>query len=531
MNQLIRRIFDPQGEPLYLNPQNLWRRLSKPFRLAFISAFFVGLIVHLYVFSNLLLNHDGFHTIKSANVHLNFGRWSSGIFSFFSWIYEMPVVIVLLTIIALALCVGWTVRILDIHSPACIFLVSGFMLSFPTVACSFSYLWTADAFFIAALLQVVAVYVTKRYRYGWLPAILCITFSLGVYQAFIGCSVALFLLDCIFSLFSNESTKSILKRGFQYIAVILAGLVLYRIILAFCLWITHTALADYKGISSALDSGLMGYLRALPLTYRQFILFFWSPSYMWWPLRVMQVVMFALAGGCFVLLITRKRIHKDPLRLFLLICGVALLPVAMNLICVICAGLTGVNMLMQYSYVFAYVFALKVFEMTAMETPSARRELTKHATVLTSLALCAVLVWTNFCVTNEAYLALDLSIEFSQSIGIRILSRLEALEGYVPGETPVMFMDNTPANKRTGIKFSELTEMTGIGTMSLLYNYAAPQFLERFCGAGDVLSLNETYDAERYGAIISSGVFDSMPAFPAKDSIQWYDGAVLVKVS
>lgn len=526
MRQLTQLILSPQENPLYLNPQKLWRRLSMSFRLAFVSAFSIGLIVHGYAFSNLLLNHDGFHSIKATNMFLRSGRWSIALFSSFSGEYEMPVVIGLLTIIALALCAGLTVCILDIRSPVCILLVSGFMVSFPSIACSFLYLFAADAYYIAAFLQVAAVYVAKKFRYGYFLSILCVATSLGIYQAFIGCSVALFLFDCIFALFSDESTKSILKRGVRYIAVILAGLVLYRIILTYSLWKAHTTLLDYKNMSLALDSGLSDYLRALPLTYRQLILFFYKPSYMSSRLRLVQVIMFALAGGCFFFLTIRTRIYKDSLRLFLLICGVALLPAAINLICVICAGLAPVNMLMQYSYVFTYVFALKLLEMTAMEAQSPHHEIAKHATVLVSLVLCAALVWTNFCVTNETYLALDLSIETSQSTGIRILSRLEALEGYVPGKTPVMFVDHTFAAERTRVSFPELGQMTGIGNMSLLGHYAAPAFLKHFCGAGNILTL----DTEQYDAIISSGVLDSMPVFPAKDSIQWYDGVVIVNV-
>lgn len=522
-------IFDSPGEPLYMRPEKLWHRLSKPFRLAFASAFFTGLIVHWNVLSNLYLNHDGVRHIRSINSNFAFGRWSSFAFSSLSGLYEMPVVIALLAIIALALCAGLTVCILGIRSPACIFLVSGFMVTFPSIACTFPYLHAADAFFIAAFLHVAAVYAAKRFRYGWFPAILCIAASLGIYQAFIGCSVALFLFDCIFELFSDTSTKSILKRGLRYIGVILAGLVLYRIVMVFSLWITHKALANYKGISTANNSGLVDYLRTLPLTYRQFILFFWSPSYMAWPLRLLQVIMFALAGGCFFFLVARKRIHKNLPRLFLLICGVVMLPAALNLICVICAGQTDVNMLMQYSYVFTYVFVLKLFEMTAMETQSPRYKTTKHATVLTGLALCTVLVWTNFCVTNEAYLALDLSMEVSRAIGIRTLSRLEALEDYTPGETPVMFIDSKPVIERLGIDFPELTGMSGIDNYNLLYNYTAPAFLERFCGSGDLLGLDR--ESEQYAAIISTGAVDSMPAFPAKDSIRWYDGVVIVKLS
>ena len=216
------------------------------------------------------------------------------------------------------------------------------------------------------------------------------------------------------------------------------------------------------------------------------------------------------------------------LRLLLLICGIAMSPAALNLICVICVGQTKVNMLMQYSYVFAYVFVLKLFEMTAMEVQPLRHEAVKHATVLTSLALCAVLVWTNFCVTNEAYLALELSLQVSQAIGIRVLARLEALEGYVPGETPVLFSSSKSGVERTGVDFPKLTGMAGIVNLDLLYNWPAPVFLERFCGAGDLLGLDR--DSEQYSAIINSGVFDSMPAFPAKDSIQWHNGVVIVKL-
>lgn len=513
-----------QREPLYLNPGILWYKLPPRFRLAFISAFSLGLIIHLYIFSNFLLNPDGIHTIKTNNDYLYFGRWSTEFFSSLSWIYETPVVISVLALLALALCAGLTVCILDIRSSACVFLVSGFMVSFPTVACTFTFMFLADAFFIAVFLHVVAVYITKKFHYGWVIAILCIAAGLGVYQAYIGCTVTLFLLDCIVALFSDTSTKDVLKRGIAYIAIIFAGLILYRIVLAFFLWKNQTVLSSYKGISEAINSGFFDYLRALPLTYRQVIRFFWSTSYLTWPLRLLQRVIFIFAASCFFLLFVKKRIYKDPLRFFLLLCGAALLPAALNLICIICAGLTNVNMLMQYSYVFAYVFAIKLFEMTALEVHSLHFGKARHVVVLANLAFCIALIWANFCVCNTGYLALQLSMEINQSIGNRILSRLETMEDYVPGKTPIMFVNSPAAINKTGVKSPYLTEMTGV-SFTLLSQYSGVETFKYLCGA-EIRGAS----AEQRDTITSSGILDSMPVFPEKDSIQIYDGVVVIKL-
>ena len=520
------QISDLQGEPLYLNVGNLWNRFSRPFRLAFVSTFFLGFIMHLYVFSNLLLNHDGIYFIGPEGMGaLHLGRWSVNFFSFLSWIYETPVVIAVVALLALSICAGLTVCILKIHSSLCIFLVSGFMVSFPTVACSFSYMFMADAFFIAALLHIAAVYITRKYRYGWCAAILCIAVGLGIYQSYIGCTVALFLFDCILLLFSDKSIKTVLKRGVAYIAIILAGLVLYRVILACLLWKNHTVLGSYRNMNEAINSGVFDYLRILPLSYRQIFEFFWSPSYLIRPLQILQRVIFILAAGCFLFLAVLKRIYKDPLRLFLLSCGAVLLPVALNLICIICGGWTDVNMLMQYSYVFAFVFAIKLFELTALEIQILHFRRTGYAVVLTSLVVCATLVWSNFCICNTAYLEMQLTMEISQSLGIRVLSKLEALNGYVPGETPVMLVENTSIISKIGKEFPQLTSMTGFMSF-MLSDYAGQGTLRYLCGESNFLKASE----EQRVAISSSGVVDSMPVFPAKDSIQIYDGVVIIKI-
>lgn len=134
---------------------------SHEFRLAFLSACVIGFITHLYAFSNLLINHDGIVSLRSPNEHLTSGRWALEFFSQFSGLYELPVVIGLLSILALALSAGLTVRVLELTHPVSIVLTAGFLVSFPAVACIFSYLFTADAYFIALLLASLSAYAAK----------------------------------------------------------------------------------------------------------------------------------------------------------------------------------------------------------------------------------------------------------------------------------------------------------------------------------------------------------------------------------
>lgn len=104
-------------DTFWTSPKKIISKISKEFRLAFLSACFIGVIIHLYAFSNLLINHDGIVSLWSENEHLASGRWALHFFSCFSGSYELPVVIGLLSILALAVSAGLTVRVLRLTHP------------------------------------------------------------------------------------------------------------------------------------------------------------------------------------------------------------------------------------------------------------------------------------------------------------------------------------------------------------------------------------------------------------------------------
>ena len=171
-----------------------WKRISKSFWLAFLSACLIGTITHLYMFTNLLLNHDSATQLYTSNDVLSSGRWALEYLSVFSTCFQLPVVTGLISLLAIAVSAGLTVQVLELTHPVHIVLASALLVTFPSAAAIFSYLFTADAYFLCLMLNALAVYCTRNYRWGWLFGLPLLTAACGTYQAFIcyaiGCCTA-----------------------------------------------------------------------------------------------------------------------------------------------------------------------------------------------------------------------------------------------------------------------------------------------------------------------------------------------------
>lgn len=520
------------------NLPGLWRKISPEARLGFLSGMGIGFVVHLFVFSNLLINHDGAVSLRTANEHIGSGRWSLGFFSQFSWSYEMPVVIALLTITALACTAGLTVAVLGLRSRICIVLAAGFLAAFPSVCCVFPYLYTADAYFFALLLNACAVYAGKRLRFGWVLSAVFIALGAGIYQSFLCYAAGLFLLDCMVLLLEGEKIRPLLFRGLKYIAAIAGGLALYRAALQALLTAGGQSLSGYRNMDQALNSGVWDYLRALPETYRSFWKFFWNASFLTPEMQGAQRALLGLAAACGLFLLIKRKICRQPARLALACLGAGLVPAALNLICIIAAGQTETNLLMEYAFVLVFVFILRLLEMTARELSSLRipeeKEIGRKGVLLKTdwlrklpaalcLALCAALLWNDFCLTNAAYLRVQLNYESSYALANRILTRLEAMEEYTP-DTPIVLAGFCKDTESGRVPFPQLEEFPGIHT-SLVNQYCGTPFLRSFLGGS-----KRCATLEQRRKIMESGVLEEMAVYPAKNSIRVYEGVILVKL-
>ena len=501
-----------------------WTRISRPFRLAFFSACLIGTITHLYLFTNLLLNHDSTNSLFTDNDVLSLGRWSLKYLSAFSSDFQLPVVIGVISIVMLALTAGLTVRILHITNRVNIVLTAALLVTYPSVASIFSYLFTADAYFIALFFCALGVWCAQRYRWGWTAAIALITVACGTYQAFVCYAIGLFLFDCLIRLLEGEAIPQVVARGMRYVLICVISLVLYYVVLQVMLAVTGTALDDYQGVVGIGLSSITAFLAQIPKAWLLFGARFFDPGYLS-PLQQVLLALYCLFfAGLGLYLIWVRKLYRDLPRLLLILAGLLLIPLALDFIAVLALEAT-VHSLMTYSFVLFLVLILKASELAAAELlPSGGR---KGALVFfANLALCAALVWGNFCVTNIAYLRMQVRYETSYAVANRVMARIESLEGYTP-DTPVAIAGILPSGQYgTGVgDFARIDGLTGVEDNALLGTYAASVFLKTYTG----LHMPGLTD-EQWLMVYQSGILDTMPSYPAEGSIILHNGVVIVKL-
>lgn len=448
--------------------------------------------------------------------------------SAFSTNFQLPVVIAVISILMLALTAGITVDFLDISDKMTVILTSAFLVTIPSVACIFSYMFTADAYFIALFLTAIAAYITKKYRFGWPLGIAICAVACGIYQAFICYAIGLFLMDCILRLFTDEPIQNVVKRGIKYIFVIIGGLLLYYGVLKILLVITGTDLLSYQGISSISLGNLKAFLAQIPLAYKSFLKYFIKSAYSTWFYRIIQMLFLLLGFGAALYLFVEQKLYRDAGKTTLLLLGALLLPLALNFITVLAAG-AQVHALMIYAFVLIDVFVIKLTEI-AVHTLLKNKNTHGNVLYLGAALLAGLLIWNNFCICNIAYLRLQVSYENSYALANRIVARIEELDDYSP-EIPVAIIGEASGQLYGGTvpSFSQINSLTGIDG-KLFYSpephIRTRTFIEHYIG----LHMPRP-NSEQKKLLSDSEIIATLPSYPAKGSIVFYEGVIVVKLS
>ena len=111
------------------------------------------------------------------------------------------------------------------------------------------------------------------------------------------------------------------------------------------------------------------------------------------------------------------------------------------------------------------------------------------------------------------------------SVITRVIERIEQMDGYIPGETPVAIAGSLVKNEFLGQQqdcfrfFTFQEEGTIINDYAASYNTA--YYIQHYLN----YPMNLMYADE------SSEEIERMPSFPIVDSIQWIDDMIVVKLS
>lgn len=153
-----------------MTPTQLWQkgkeRIKPEWKLAFMAAVLIGLMVHLPMMLSDIPNHDGLDSMYFDQNMITSGRWFLTVACGFSSYYSLPWLTSIFSILILGVTAAVLVETLQLKDRIRIVLVSGLLAVFPAIASTFAYVFTMDGYMLALLLAVSAVCFTGKEQVG-----------------------------------------------------------------------------------------------------------------------------------------------------------------------------------------------------------------------------------------------------------------------------------------------------------------------------------------------------------------------------
>lgn len=487
---------------------------------AFITAICVGMITHLPIFMSDIPNHDGLASIYFDQNMITSGRWFLSVACGFSSYFTLPWLIGLISLIWLGLAAAALVEILEVRNRTGSALIAAVLVSFPSLASTYAYIFTADGYMMALFLAVFSVLLAKKYRYGFVPGGICLALSMGIYQAYLPFAMllCLYVIGMLFLMRSSKNYKQ--KKFLSYLGMGVIGVALYYVMLHVLLIFQNKELADYQGINGmAEQKGNL--LTTIFGMYKDFAAFTAKGNVLF--NNVFSVLGLTVLGLAtmyvFFRLICRRGVWRNPMFYVTLVFIVLAVPLACNVLLLISPDL-NYHVLIRYQWVLLVIMLIAFWYRYGQGEASAMMQW--------GVLLAAVIMIFNYCVTdNIGYSNLEKRYEKTYAYCLRLVDRMEQTEGYYTGMPVAMIGvvgdENYPKTDVTGKVTDVLTGMSGDVLCYTGENYK--NFLQNYLGV-----TIEIVDIEKVGEIYNTwDVYKEMDSFPGENSMKVVDGMLLIK--
>ena len=526
------------------------KELLKPnIMVPFLTTLVVGLLVHFPVMVQNLPNADAMTNFYFDQNMVTSGRWFLTIACGFSSYYDLKWLIGVLSILFLAIAAVLLVKVFDLRDYVAMGLTGALLVSFPAVSATFAYMYTADGYFMAFALSVLAVLLTKRYKKtGWLFGAVALCLSMGTYQAYLAATILLCLFDLILACIGNNKPKDTLMQGVRYLGMGVLGGILYYVILKICLAVQGKELDTYQGINGMGKLSLSAFPGMVLDAYKDFAGFLRSGkifilngfSY------AALILLFGIAFLAAIILMVRTGAIRKWYQVLMIVLFVILIPLGCNVILLISSeAFYHLLMRMQWGLfpVAAVVLTERMitFRKNGKEAgkeeeketeKGAEKETGYYGKLKIAAGLAAtfgalLLCWQFFLSDQIAYFNMNERYEKTYAYCVRLADRIEQTPGYYTG-MPVMMIgvldpEKYPVTDITGGVTERIYGSTGDMLIYKGEQYKA--FMEHYLN----VSLNVITDDEKVVEIYNSDAYREMDSFPAADSVKVVDGILYVK--
>ena len=525
---------------LFTHPDELEKSFLEWFdsnrKLAFLSAVLVGIITHITFITEMIMSPDGLWNSLCFSVpsdwELSLGRWGLFIADKIVNNLAIPNVTAVVGILFIAISAVLIVDLLNLKNKFTIFLVSAAMVVSPAFTGTLMYTYTSVAYCLAMLLSVITVrliFSSKNRILNFIFAIVVFTFSLGIYQSYIGVTVGLTAIKLIGDLFEKEiKIRWFFVHGIAMCLIVIIGGLLYSNITEIILDKMNVQMADYKGLENISVSNTLKSLKtSIPNTYRDLRDFYFTDEIINnenYSRQEFYKIMFISVIILELILIIISETWKNPLKVICIILMNLILPIAIN--CILLLTLDAKTYILTAAQMILVIpFASMIYEKSG----------NKFTFIFkwTALLSMFLIVFTYYLADNASYIAVKLNYNQTYATAIKIMDRIEQTEGYNK-EYPIMIAGIVCDNDIRYYKTTNIFDYT-LGDI-----FKQPVLHGTYSGMeGTWTKFLGNYLGERvqfcninsYKDVLGSSEFKEMGIFPDPDSVKMIYNVMVVKLS
>ncbi len=489
------------------------------------AAFLWGLIAHAYMFMHSAFTHDALNEFNAAlfgnELKIQAGRiFVPAYRAVMRSELTLPWLIGVLSLFYIGTAVFLTAKIFDMRPGCMTALTAGIFCANLTVATTAaSYIHDLDCNMLALLLSVFAVYLWERGHAlcGTVPVAL----SLGLYQSYISVTVVLVIFSLMLALLHGEEFKPVFTRGLRSVGMLLGGGLLYIAAIKGVCALTGVALhsGNYNSLDRCLSMSLPEWGAAIEYGYLKAIQDILRARSVYPAGIVFAVHILLLCFVCAVLLLRLVSVKRRYPEKALLLALFAVLPLGMNISDILLGGYG--HAVMHFAFWLFYLLVL-LLARYAKERLRRTNAAVRRCVKILPAALVLVILWGNVQLSNAMYLQKDIISRANQQLFTRVIDDMERVEGYVSGETPVVFAGAPALEKLPGFEaFSSFPHALGAAGRTYYQAYLDYVMLD-----SAVTAEEETWEAMQRNETVLS-----MPAYPQEGSICIVDDVLIVKLS
>ena len=492
---------------------------------AVVSALVYGMLVHLFALTNILNNHDNIASQPGGyGMGVDMGRWFlevlGRLFDKVGLNYNLPSINGVIYIALLAAAAALLVSALKIRSKISAALIGALFVAFPTVTVTMIYRYTAMFYGISAVMAVLAVWVLGRFR-GSLPvSVVLIGLSMGIYQAYVPLTIALFVLQLISEGLRGEADgKRLVLHGLYDCLALVLGLGLYFVGMKVSVAVYGMTLVDYQGIST-MGSISASQIPQLVINALKAVLLLPVRDYCGVANRALMRIAYLLLGGlsaAMILWIFVKKIKNVGTCVITGLLLVAFLLAVGFMEVMVPDG--WIYTLMVYAFCLLACAPLVFLECLPEAEQKKLAELCRKAVIL----LVALLVFFYGYYANVNYTAVYFAGEQIDNYLSGVVLRATMTEGYTTDKQWAMIGDIQ--DPLFGGPWNDEITYTGLAfTEYLLNQYSRNNWIQNYVGYEIPMA-----DPETTTALAETEEVQAMPCYPNAGSIRVVGDAVVVK--